>query len=111
MAESLKILGQLVPSSSGSALDLYQVPANTMTTVSSMTVCNLTSTVTTFRISVSKGGELLDNKQYIFFDQELAGKSTFVITIGLTMSAGDRIRVQPAVANSLSFNVFGIEVA
>ncbi|NBR61453.1 MAG: hypothetical protein EBT86_07350 [Actinobacteria bacterium] len=111
MAESLKILGQSVPTTTGSASDLYQVPADTMATISSMTVCNLTSLVTTFRISVSKGGELLTNKQYIFYDQELAGKSTFVITIGLTLSEGDRIRVQPAVANSLSFNVFGIEVA
>lgn len=110
MAEALKILGQLAPASTNLS-DLYTVPALTMATISSITVCNITSTLTNFRISVAVNGELDANKQYIFYDQELDAKSTFTVTIGITLGPGDKIRVRAGTASALTFNVFGIEVS
>jgi hypothetical protein len=110
MAEALKILGQLAPTDTN-LTDLYTVPAVTMATISSITVCNRDSAVRTFRLSVAVNGLLDDVKQYIFYDQELDANSTFTITIGITLGPGDKMRVKASAANALSFNVFGIEVS
>ncbi|NBP57246.1 hypothetical protein EBU71_12080 [bacterium] len=109
MAEALKILGQLAPGDTNLA-DLYTVPALTQATISSITVCNRSTSATTFRLSVAVAGELDATKQYIFYDQELDANSTFTITIGITLSAADKIRVRAGTASVLTFNVFGIEV-
>ena len=41
MADTLKVLGQVAPADTNNA-DLYTVPDDTMTTVSSLVACNLT---------------------------------------------------------------------
>ena len=41
MADTLKVLGQVAPADTNNA-DLYTVPENTQTTVSSLVACNLT---------------------------------------------------------------------
>jgi hypothetical protein len=109
MAESLKSLGQLAPSAT-TLTDLYTVPAGTSSSISSIIVCNRGTTTTTFRISVAVGGAIDSSKQYIFYDQSLDGNSTFTATIGVTITATDKIRVYAGNSN-LSFNVFGIEVS
>ena len=109
MAESLKNLGQLAPTAT-TLLDLYTVPASTSASISSIIVCNTGTTTTTFRISVAVGGAIDSIKQYIFYDQSLDGNSTFTATIGVTVTATDKIRVYAGNSN-LSFNVFGIEVS
>jgi hypothetical protein len=109
MAESLKNLGQLAPTAT-TLSDLYTVPASTSASISSIIVCNTGTTTTTFRISVAVGGAIDSIKQYIFYDQSLDGNSTFTATIGVTVTATDKIRVY-AGNSDLSFNVFGIEVS
>lgn len=109
MAESLKSLGQLAPSAT-TLTDLYTVPAGTSSSISSIIVCNRGSTLTTFRISVAVAGAADSSKQYIFYDQALDGNSTFIATIGITLTATDKVRVYAGNSN-LSFNVFGIEVS
>lgn len=110
MAEALKILGQLAPADAN-LTDLYTVPALTMTTISSITVCNRSASLTNFRISVAVNGELDATKQYLFYDQEVDANSSFVVTIGITLGPGDKIRARAATGNTLTFNVFGIEVS
>jgi hypothetical protein len=109
MAESFKNLGQLAPTAT-TLTDLYTVPANTLASISSIIVCNRGTTSTTFRILVSVAGAAETEKQYIFYDQSLDGTSTFTATIGITMTATDKIRVYAGNSN-LSFNAFGIEVS
>jgi hypothetical protein len=110
MPESLKILGQLLPANT-TLTNCYTVPAGSSATISSVSVCNLTNAVKTFRISVAIAGAADTNKQYIFYDQEIEAFSNFTATIGITMAATDVLRVQTSNANALSFNVFGIEVS
>lgn len=109
MAEALGILGQIAPADTN-LTDLYSVPSGTMATISSITVCNRSTSLTNFRISVAKANELDATKQYIFYDQELDANSTFTVTIGITLGPTDKIRVRTATANVLTFNIFGIEV-
>lgn len=110
MAEALKVLGQVAPANIN-LTSLYSVPAATAATISSIVVCNRSASLTTFSISVAVANAADDNKQYLFFDQEIDAKSTFSITIGITLQATDVIKVKAGAANALSFNVFGIEVS
>jgi hypothetical protein len=106
MAETLKTLAQLNPSAA--LTTLYTVPAATSTVCSSIVICNQSASVGTFRISVAVAGEADSAKQYIYYDQTLAAKSTFIATIGMTLAATDVVRVFPSSA-SMSFNLFGSE--
>lgn len=107
MANTIKILGQLV--STGSLDDLYQVPSgNTSTVISSLMICNRSADPANFRISVSEDGAAISNKDYIYYDVLIAGNDTFAATLGITLSADDVVRAYGSNTN-LSFNIFGQE--
>ena len=79
--ETLKILGQLVPSAS-SLSALYTVPALTMASVSSVVVCNQNSGLwIAFRVSLAVSGAADDPNQYIYYDLPLDPNDTFIATI------------------------------
>lgn len=107
MADSLKILAQTSPLSN-TLTNLYIVPSGKACSISSITVCNAGSAAK-FRISAAANGAANDQSHYIYWDQDLEANSTFVITIGITLNAGDVIRVYSNNALT-SFNIFGVEV-
>lgn len=109
MGQVLKILGQNSPAAT-TLTDLYTVPASTSVAASSIVVCNRNSTKIKFRISVAIGGAGDTGAQYLYFDVELLGNDTFVATIGITLAATDKVRVQSD-TTLVSFNLFGAEVA
>lgn len=108
MAQTLKVLGQSAPGAT-TETDLYTVPAATTAAVSSIVVCNR-STSATFRISISVTGSATANKDYIYYDQTVPANDTFIATIGATVGATDKIRVYASSAN-LSFSAYGAENA
>lgn len=107
MTTTLKILGQSAPNATTETV-LYTVPASTSTVISTITVCNRSATVASFRVSVSVGGAATANKDYIYYDVVLGSNDTFAATIGITLSTTDVMRVYASTAN-LSFNLFGQE--
>ncbi len=108
MADTFKVLAQVNPSAT-TLTDAYTVPGATSTTVSTLTVCNRSSTATTFRISVAVAGAADNNKQYLYYDTAAPGNDTLTVTIGATLAATDVLRVYATLA-TLSFNIFGVEV-
>jgi hypothetical protein len=109
MATTYKILGQQAPAAT-TATDLYTVPAATQAVVSSVIVCNRSSSATaTFRISASVAGASTANKDYIYYDLIIGQNDTFIATIGLTLGATDKIRIYASTAN-LSFTAVGSEI-
>lgn len=98
-----KVLGQLKPSAA-TLSTLYTAAAQTV--VSTITVCNLSSTATTFRIAVSPAGASIDDKHYVYYDVTIAGNDTFAATLGMALESTDVIRVYATLA-TLSFNAFG----
>ncbi len=108
MAETLKVLAQSAPAAA-TPVDAYTVAASTSTTVSSIVVCNRSATDTTFRLSVAVAGAGAADEQYLYYDEEIKGNTTFIATIGLTLAATDVLRVYATLA-TVSFNVFGVEV-
>lgn len=89
---------------------LYTVPAGVGAVVSSIVICNRSSTATSFRIAVRPAGAAISNEQYLYYDLAIAGNDTFIATIGITLATTDVVSVYATLA-TLSFNLFGQEVA
>ena len=106
MADTLKVLGQVAPPAA-TMTDLYTAPCQVV--VSSIIVCNRGFSDTTFRLAVSPGGASIEDKHYLYYDTRIPSGETLAAQIGVTLSAGDKLRVR-AVNNMLSFSAFGIEV-
>jgi len=108
MNETRKILGQSLLT--GSILtDVYTVPSATQTIVSTFLVCNRASTSTSFRIAVAPSGAADNPAHYIYYDVQIEGNDTFAATIGVALTATDKIRAYSP-GNSGSISVFGVEI-
>jgi len=108
VADTLKVLGQVAPAAL-TLTDLYTAPAGTQVVVSSIIVCNRGNSDTSFRVAVAVDGASIENKQYLFYETHIPGYETLAAQIGVTLSAGDKLRVR-AGNDYLSFSAFGIEV-
>lgn len=108
MADSFKVLAQSNPSAA-TLTDAYTVPGATDTVVSSVIVCNRSSTATSFRISIAVAGAANSNEQYLAFDTAIAGNDVHEFTVGVTLNTTDVVRVYATLA-TLSFNIFGVEI-
>ncbi len=109
MADAIKVLGQLDVSAT-TITTLYTVPDLTQTTVSSLVICNRSSSGITFRVSVHVAGAGADDKQFIFYDEALAATTTKTVVIGMCLNQADVVKVYASAAN-VSFNMFGVETS
>ncbi|HVI40433.1 MAG TPA: hypothetical protein VM577_07220 [Anaerovoracaceae bacterium] len=109
MPEILRILGQKAPTADV-LTDLYTVPVDTQTSVSSIIVCNQSAEYVLFSVSLAIGGAEDSPEQYIYFSVPLEANDSFVATLGISMTAGDVMRVKTN-HETVSFNVFGVEVS
>ena len=109
MATTYKVLGQSNPAAT-TATTLYTVPSATSTIVSTITVCNQTSTAATYRIAVRPAGATLAAQHYVAYDVSLPGNATDTLTLGITLATTDIVTVYTS-ATSVSFNAYGSEIA
>ena len=111
MGQTLKCLGQVALAVAATEQELYAVPHGSETVVSSLVICNRTSTDRTFRVSVDVGNDNAagaDAKDYVYFDTEVPANDTFIATVGLTVGPGDAINVYGSHAE-LTFSAWGRE--
>ena len=109
MAIKYKILGQALPSF-GSNATLYTVPAGNSTVVSTLNVCNLSSSNVSFRIAViPKGISPTPSNAYIAYDTALPAQDAIGLTLGMTLDATDTVQVYSFQGN-VTFNLFGSEI-
>lgn len=109
MADTLKVLAQVKPTAT-TLTDAYTVPGATTAVVSSIVICNQSATATSYRISVAVAAAADTAKQYIAYDVAIAGNTTHTLTLGVSLGATDVVRVYNTLA-TLSFNIFGVQVA
>jgi hypothetical protein len=100
--------------------DLYTVPAGSSAVVSTIVVNDLlrnskalanstwSDTTNPIRIAVVPSGQTLDKKHFIVFDAPMAANGTQTFTIGMTLAAGDKIKVSADSAD-VAFTAFGNE--
>lgn len=109
MTDILRVLGQLIPANNV-LTDLYAVPANTQTSISSITICNQNSSQgVLFSISVGIGGAADNPAQYVYYQLPLDINDTFIATVGFSLAAGDVVRCL-IIGDNVSVNLFGVEV-
>lgn len=119
MADTFKVLGQYAGTTT-TGICVYNVPVATTTTVSTITVCNNTTSLQTFKmwIQATAGSNqavtgialpAVTSGNYIFYDQQVEPTSTFACTFGITLGTDASI-VASTSTTSMSINVFGVEV-
>jgi glucose-6-phosphate dehydrogenase assembly protein OpcA len=108
MAQAHKVLGQLNPSASSSET-LYTVPASTQAVASTLTIANLATTSTTYRVAVRPAGASLANQHYVAYDVSLAGGDAALLTLGISLATTDVVTVYAGSAN-VAFSLFGVEI-
>lgn len=109
MPTTYKVLGQSAPSAT-TATTLYTVPSATSAIISTINVCNRSSSADTFRIAVRPAGASLTNSHYLAYDTALAGNDSISVTIGVSLATTDVVTVYAGTAN-LSFTAFGAEIS
>ena len=103
-----KILGQSAPSATTNTT-VYTVGSGKSAVVSTIAVCNRSSTSASYRIAVSATGTP-GNAEYIAYDAVVAGNDTAFITVGVTIEATKNIVVYTSAA-TVSFSIFGSEIS
>lgn len=109
MAIAYKVLGQVAPSATTSTT-VYTVPAATEAIVSSVTICNRSSSAGTFRLAVRPNGATLANEHYVVYNTGITANDTIILTVGLTLDAADVLEVYTSSAD-MSVNVYGSEIS
>lgn len=119
MADTFKVLGQYAGTTS-TGICVYNVPVATTTTVSTISICNCTSSLQTFKlwIQATAGANIgttaialpaVTSGLYVYYDQQVEPFSNFSATLGITLGADASIIVSTS-STSVSINVFGVEV-
>jgi len=107
MAIKYKILGQASPSPN-SNITLYTVPAGNSAVISTVNICNMSTTNVSFRLSACKAN-VANAISYIAFDTALPAQDSIALTLGITLDATDTLTAYSFLGN-VSFNVFGSEI-
>lgn len=108
MASTYKVLGQSAPSATTNTT-LYTVPGATSAVISTLNICNRSSTAKTFRVAIRPGGASIANSHYIAYDTLVPGNDSICLTLGITLATTDVVTVY-ASSSDLSFNLFGSEI-
>jgi hypothetical protein len=109
MATNFKVLGQ-IQSVANTLQDVYVVPNNANTIVSTINVCNQASTSDIFRVAIRPGNATIQSKHYIAFNTTVPPNDTVSLSLGLGLGQTDVITVM-ANTSSVSFGIFGTEIS
>lgn len=108
MPAAYRVLGQVNPASTTNTT-LYTVPSATSAVASTLSICNQSTTLATYRVAVRPAGATLAAQHYLAFDAGVAGGDAVLLTLGITLAATDVVTVFASSAN-LSFSLFGSEI-
>jgi hypothetical protein len=107
MANAYKVLGQVEGAASNT--NLYTVPSSTEAVISTIIICNRTTSAKSYRIMVRPDNETLATKHYLAYDVAIAANDTTALTLGITMNAADKLDIYSSDTN-LTFAAFGSEI-
>lgn len=108
MPAAYKVLGQSNPASTTDTT-LYTVPASTSAVCSTLSVANISTSATTYRLAVRPAGASIANQHYIAYDVPIPANDAVMLTLGISLAATDVVTVRAGNAN-LAFSLFGSEI-
>jgi|694.fasta_scaffold46377_6 hypothetical protein len=110
MPATYKVLAQAAPSAT-TETTLYTVPSLTSAVVSTISIANQAGSSGTYRIAVRPAADASTaQKHWIVYGATVAASDSIMLTLGLTLAAGDVVRVYASSAN-MSFSAFGSEIS
>jgi hypothetical protein len=95
--------------STGTYANLYTTPAGTQAVISSIVICNQSSSDVTVRIGLTTSASTPTAAQFLAYDAVVAGNDTVALTLGVTMDASKFIRISSS-ATTCSFSAFVSEI-
>ena len=93
----------------GTFATLYTTPASTEAVISSLVICNQSSSAITVRIGLDTAEGTPGASEFLVYDASVAGNDTVALTLGITMDASKYLRVSSS-ANTISFSAFLSEI-
>jgi hypothetical protein len=110
MATSYKILGQVNPASTA-LTTLYSASTAATAVISSLTIANIGSAATTFRIALRPASATaVASQHYLAFDSSLPANDTTILTLGAVVEGGGTVSVY-AGNTAVSFAAYGVEIS
>lgn len=111
MPTSYKVLGQSVGTASTSTYStLYTVPAGTETIISTIAICNTSSSNKAIRIAISTT-TTPSAANWISYDSIVAAKDSTFLTVSMTMDTTYKYLIISSDSNEVSFTAFGSEIS
>lgn len=95
----------------GTAAELYAASgtAGTSTIISSIVICNTSSSAATYTIAINTASATYAAGKYVVFEATIAGNDTVALTLGLTMDPTARYMNVSSSAAAVNFSVYGVE--
>jgi len=109
MAEAYKYSQVQGTASTGTYVTLYNTGASASAVVSSLVICNQSSSGVTVRIGLTTSAGTPTAAQFLVHDFVVSGNDTVSLTLGITLDASKFIRVSSS-ANTCSFTSFVSEI-
>jgi hypothetical protein len=96
--------------STGTYATLYSTSASVTAVISSLVVCNQSSSSITYRIGLMGSAGTPSASEFLVYDATIAGNDTVALTLGISMAASQFIRVSTSASTS-SFAAFVSEIS
>ena len=93
----------------GTFATLYTTPGSTEAVISSLVICNQSSSAITVRIGLDTAEGTPGASEFLVYDARVAGNDTVALTLGITMDASKYLRVSSS-ANTISFSALLSEI-
>ena len=95
----------------GTAANLYSASATagTSTVVSSIVICNTSSSAATYRIAINTASATFAAGRYIVFEASIAGNDTVALTLGVVLDPTNRFLNVSSSSTAVNFSVYGAE--
>ena len=110
MAKTYKILGNIAGLGTITSYStLYNTPSSTSAVISTITICNQTTSSVTYRLGIASSETSPSTSEFLAFGATVAANDTVALTLGVTLQAGKYLRASSSSA-SVSFIAFGSEL-
>jgi len=94
----------------GTFATLYTTPAATSAVISSLVICNQSSSAITVRIGLDATEGTPGASEFLVYDASVAANDTLILTMGLAMAASKYLRISSS-ANTCSFTASVSEIS
>ena len=96
--------------STGTYATLYNTPSATEAVISSLVICNQSSSSVTVRVGLDTAAGTPGADEFLVYDAAVAGNDTVALTLGITLDASKYLRISSS-ASTCNFSAFLSEIS